>query len=142
MGIRSVLAKPFASYIASATKLIERGKAGGDLAELATALNKEYFKLTLPEAVHEQVLTLALESKEAPQMEVSRTFALSGTPLFGVKGDVDVAQQVFALAKADDYLAAPVEMYTGFAVVQLKEKTQATREEFDKDKAELLRAAR
>jgi peptidyl-prolyl cis-trans isomerase D len=127
---------------AYATELIARGKAGGDLAELATALNKEYFKLTLPEAVREQVLTLALESEEAPRMEVSRTFTLSGTPLFGVKGDVDVAQQVFALAKADDYLAEPVEMFTGFAVVQLKEKTQATREDFDKDKAELLRSAR
>jgi hypothetical protein len=88
------------------------------------------------------VQKLALDSDERPLMEVSRTFTISGTPLFGVKDDFDVAQAMFDLPKADDYLSKPVETHTSFAVLQLKEKTVASRDDFEAAKSDLMASAR
>lgn len=127
---------------AFAATLVELGRRGAELETAATEQAKASLALDLEGKALETVQKLALESDERPLMEVSRTFTIAGTPLFGVKGDVDVAKAVFALEKADDLLPEPVETHTAFAVVQLKEKSVATRESFEEDKSELLAAAR
>ena len=53
-----------------------------------------------------------------------------------------VAALAFALPEADDVHDNPITTSTGFLVVQLKEKELARREDFDKDRAELLRGLR
>jgi parvulin-like peptidyl-prolyl isomerase len=127
---------------AFAEKLLEAGKAGGDL----EALTNEQARAALDIGVEGDALTeltqVALEDESRPLMEVSRTFTASGSPIFAVKGDFDVAGAVFELAKPDDYLPTPVETHTGYAVVQLKDKTVASREQFDQEKNEILASAR
>jgi peptidyl-prolyl cis-trans isomerase D len=128
---------------AFAVKLIELAKGGGELAKLTT--EQADASITLPledEEVMKLARELAMASDLVPTMEVSRTFGRGGTPVFGVKDDFDVAAAMFALGKGDELLPQPVETHTGFAVLQLKEKTEATREEFEKEKTELLQAAR
>lgn len=141
---RRLYAEQRASELASAyaQELIAKAKAGGDLDTLSQELTAKAVKLPLEGEALNQFTTRALEDSEAPRMEVSRTFTLAGTPVFGVKGDADVAKDVFALAKADELLPKPVETFSGFAVVQLKEKNLATKEEFEKDKENLMRMAR
>lgn len=127
---------------AYAKKLIAAAKGGAELETAAVELAKNAFGLAVDGEERNALLAVAVEHELAPRMEVSRTFTLMGSPVYGVKGEVDVAELVFALEKADDTLEAPVETHQSFAVVQLKEKTEATKEEFDSEKPELMRAAR
>ena len=48
----------------------------------------------------------------------------------------------FSLSAPDELYPEPLTTRQGMAVLQLKEKTLASREDFDKDKAEILRQLR
>jgi peptidyl-prolyl cis-trans isomerase D len=80
----------------------------------------------------------ALADSRAPRMEVSAPFSVDGDPVPGAYGG-SVGKMAFELAKPDDVRAEPIPVSGGLIVLQLKEKTVATREDFAKDKAELMR---
>jgi peptidyl-prolyl cis-trans isomerase D len=81
---------------------------------------------------------VASESEQRPKLEVSSSFSIGANPLPNALGP-SPAPQLFALQKPDDLLPAPVATEQGWAVLQLKEKTAVTREEFTQKKSELMR---
>ena len=56
----------------------------------------------------------------------------------GVVSSAGAKQLAFTLKNIGDVYAEPIETYDGLAVLQLKDKTPAKREDFDKNKAEYL----
>jgi peptidyl-prolyl cis-trans isomerase D len=81
---------------------------------------------------------------DRPKFEVSPPFTASGNPLPDVDPSEPLASRAFALDKPDAIDEKPIATATGLVVLQLKEKTPASREEFEKEKwtilAELRRA--
>jgi parvulin-like peptidyl-prolyl isomerase len=73
---------------------------------------------------------------------VSPPFTLSGNPLPDVEPREPLAARAFALGKADTIDEKPIETSTGLVVIQLKELTPASREEFEKDKWTILASLR
>jgi peptidyl-prolyl cis-trans isomerase D len=71
-------------------------------------------------------------------MEVSSSFSIGANPLPGALGP-SPAPQLFAMQKPDELLPTPVATEQGWAVLQLKEKTAVTREEFTEKKSQLMR---
>jgi peptidyl-prolyl cis-trans isomerase D len=67
-----------------------------------------------------------------PKVEISASFPMSGNPIPGAVGSP--AQIAFRLAKDGDTPNDLVKLEDGYAVLQLKEKSMATREQFDKDR--------
>jgi peptidyl-prolyl cis-trans isomerase D len=75
-----------------------------------------------------------LLAADRPKFEVSPPFTLSGNPLPDVEPRESLAARAFALGKADAIDEKPIETMTGLVVIQLKELTPASREEFEKEK--------
>jgi peptidyl-prolyl cis-trans isomerase D len=69
-----------------------------------------------------------------PAVEASMPFPLSGEPLTGARPGTNVAQIAFALDKPGDTPDDIVPLETGYAVIQLKEKTAATKEQWATDR--------
>lgn len=86
------------------------------------------------EALHKA----AQETEQRPKMEVSSSFSIGANPLPGALG-ASPAPQLFALQKPDEVLPTPIATEQGWAVLQLKEKTAVTREEFAEKKSQLVR---
>ncbi len=123
---------------AFATELIAAGKAGQELKAATEALRQRYALITMPAGLQKAALETAASHKLAPSMEISRTFTRASSPIFGVKDSVNVAELVFALAKPDDMVEQAIETHSGFAVLQLKEKSLATQAQFEEKKADLM----
>ena len=68
----------------------------------------------------------------APKILEANGFTRDGSPIPGATSDV--AAQAFALQQPGDVPADITKLDDGYAVVQLIEKTPATREAFDKDR--------
>jgi parvulin-like peptidyl-prolyl isomerase len=83
----------------------------------------------------------ALESRDRPQIEVSSSFSRVGmaNPIPNASAGSAVKQLAFTLQAAGDVYPEPIPTRDGLAVLQLKEKQPAKREEFDKEKGEFLR---
>lgn len=75
-----------------------------------------------------------------PRVEVSGAFTSAGDPVPGASSGQSVAGIAFALAKEGDLPDDLVKLDDGYAVMQLKEKTAATREQFDKDRETYMAA--
>ncbi len=88
----------------------------------------------------EELAAAALESRERPQVDVSPSFSRGGvtSPVPNAVGGASVKQLAFSLAKVGDVYADPIETYDGLALLQLKDKEAAKREDFDKNKAEYV----
>lgn len=71
-----------------------------------------------------------------PKAEVSAPFGVDGEPIPGALGARSPSQIAFGLAKVDDVHPEPIPTMFGLVVLQLKEKTMATREEFASRKSE------
>jgi peptidyl-prolyl cis-trans isomerase D len=128
---------------AFAVAVIAEGQKGTPLKDATEAVRERQLDLgDVSDAQRGSLVRLALEHPKVPQMEVSRTFTRQSSPIFGVKGGVNAAELVFALEKEDDYVSKPVERYSGYSVLQLKERTLATRDEFEKDKAAMILAVK
>jgi len=89
----------------------------------------------------------ASTDSERPQMQTSTAFNRGGDPFAGLSPDGTARVIAFAFSSKDgDVLAAPVRTTDAFAVVQLKQHSVATAEEFAKDREafedELLRSKR
>jgi peptidyl-prolyl cis-trans isomerase D len=78
------------------------------------------------------------ESELRPQVETSLPFTMNGDPIPGAHGPNEVAKIAFGLKNAGDLPDDVVAYDGGFVVIQLKEKTPATREEFAKNREEYM----
>jgi len=85
--------------------------------------------------------TAALASRERPEVEVSSSFSRGGgaNPVPNARSGAAAKQLAFTLKEDGEVYPEPIETHTGLAVLQLKEKEPAKREDFDKDKAEIIR---
>jgi hypothetical protein len=88
-----------------------------------------------------ELATAARESRERPQVDVSSSFTRSGAamPVYNALQGPATKQLVFSLAAVGDVYPEPVATRDGLAVLQLKDREPAKREDFDKEKAEFMR---
>jgi peptidyl-prolyl cis-trans isomerase D len=84
----------------------------------------------------------ALADASRPRLEISAPFPVMGSPVADALPSERPALELFKLEKPDAVLEKPIATQSGLAVVQLKEKSVAKREEFEKNKADALRALR
>jgi peptidyl-prolyl cis-trans isomerase D len=68
---------------------------------------------------------------ERPRVEISAPFNSTGDPVTGVTKGQNVAQMAFKLEKDGDTPDDLVKLDDGYAVIQLKEKSAATRDQFE-----------
>lgn len=78
----------------------------------------------------------AKESPDAdrPRVEISAPFNSSGDPITGVSPGQSVAQIAFKLEKDGDIPDDLIKLEDGYAVMQLKEKSPASREQFETER--------
>lgn len=69
-----------------------------------------------------------------PVVEASLPFAAGGSPITGVAPGQDVAKLAFELEKPGDLVGDVVPLERGYAVIQLKEKTPVSKEQWEKDR--------
>ncbi len=83
----------------------------------------------------------ARESRERPQVDVSSSFTRMGvaTPVYNALQGAAVKQLAFSLAAVGDVYPEPIATRDGLAVMQLKDREPAKREDFDKEKLEFMR---
>lgn len=129
---------------AFATSLIAQAKAGAKLEDLVRAASDEIarknFTRTAPVAGKKEADSVpGLTAPDRPRFEVSTPFSVSGNPLPDVVPRESLAARAFELSKPDAVYDRPIETETGLVVLQLKEKTAASRAEFDKDKWDIVR---
>jgi parvulin-like peptidyl-prolyl isomerase len=132
------------SMRAFAAELIQKAKGGAKLEEVTRALTDELARRNLPAAAKTPNATAApvppgLLAADRPRFEVSTSFNVSGNPLPDVEPSESLATRAFALAAPDAVDERPIQTRTGLVVLQLKEKTAASREGFDKEKEPLVR---
>ena len=140
------LAKSFA------TELIQRVQSGVALPQATDELAAEYVSRSpagsrKPKAktqqqgqqdTKEEEKPAALQVRDRPQAAVSPPFSILSSPFHNAAPGETPAVKAFALDKPGDVHPAPLETLDGVAVIQLKEKTIATRKDFEKDKARIL----
>lgn len=81
----------------------------------------------------------ALSDPRVPKAEVSAPFGIDGEPVPGLLGGPSLGKLAFDLTKVGDVHPEPIAVPGGFVVLQLKEKTMATREEFASQKGDTVR---
>ncbi len=127
---------------AFASELIKQAKAGGKLEEIARVLIDDVTRdatATKPkDKAGEATASPAALAANRPHFEVSPPFTISGNPLPDVIAREPLAARAFEL-EPEGVIESPIETATGFVVMQLKEKTPASKEEFEKEKWALLR---
>ncbi|MES1173738.1 MAG: peptidylprolyl isomerase [Myxococcales bacterium] len=124
---------------AFAEELIKRTQAGEKLedaleAQLASVLPAP----KKAEGDKAPAVVPALAAADHPKVEISAPFSTSGNPLPQVTPKEPLAARAFELKKADDVFQTPILTSDGAVVMQLKEKTPASRADFDKNKAKIL----
>jgi peptidyl-prolyl cis-trans isomerase D len=77
-----------------------------------------------------------------PIPDATLPFNVNGDPISGVKQAADLAKSAFALDKPGDTPGDVTAFDTGYLVIQLKEKTPASKEEWEKNKQFYLGAMR
>lgn len=130
-----------------ADQLIQDVKGGAKLEEASDALAKalvssQAAKPKAPKKDKAEATPAALTSNDKPTFEISPPFNVSGNPLPDVEPREPIALRAFELKQPDEVYAKPIETATGLVVLQLKEKTVAKREDFEKEKWPILRALR
>ncbi|MBX3183635.1 MAG: SurA N-terminal domain-containing protein [Polyangiaceae bacterium] len=123
---------------AFAEALLDAAKGGESLEEATTRLVREYASRGKPLKADE--VPPGSEANERPKVNITPSFSVGSRPVQGALEDA--AAHAFALEKPDQVHPNLIATRTGFAVLQLKEKTEATREDFDKERfdfAERLR---
>jgi peptidyl-prolyl cis-trans isomerase D len=125
-----------------ATELVNQTKAGAKLEEVTRALTDELARKSAPAKAtgKEPSSPPGLLATNRPRFEVSPAFTQAGNPLPDVEPSEPLAARAFELTAPDAIDERPIETRTGLVVMQLKERTAASREEFDKSKGPLLRA--
>lgn len=146
---RRSLARPLAVRAAASErakefgeKLIVAAKSGARLDDSVRAILPQFVTRApapkKPAKGEEADAPAALDDPRAPKAEVSAPFGVDGDPVPGAYG-AELGRLAFGLEKPDDVYPQPVSTLGGLVVLQLKEKTVATREEFKTTKAEFIR---
>lgn len=129
---------------AFANDLVEKTKGGAKLEEIVKAKTDEIARrgFTPKPGAKDPASPPALLATDRPKFEVSPPFTASGNPLPDVEPREPLASRAFALDKPDAVDEKPIATMTGLVVIQLKEKTPASREEFEKEKWSILSGLR
>lgn len=131
-----------------AAKVIETVKGGPRLDDTVKALTLEFAKPFLTALGTNKKSDKKDSSTEdpapirdarAPKTEISAPFPIDGDPIPGLFGASSLGRIAFQIEKPDDIHGEPVAVPGGFVILQLKEKTAATRDEFTTAKAEIVR---
>jgi peptidyl-prolyl cis-trans isomerase D len=138
-----------------ADKLIEKAKAGTSLEEAVTALTAEYAGRNAPK---KPVMAPGVEAPKAPAKKPEDPPALADalkprvitTTQINMTGSVvddalpteTATAKLFSLEKTDAVVPKPIATRSGYAVVQLKEKTKAKKADFEKDRLVIMRSLR
>ncbi|WP_437639909.1 peptidylprolyl isomerase [Sorangium sp. So ce854] len=77
-----------------------------------------------------------------PAVETSLPFNVSGSPIADARDSTEPARIAFQLDKPGDLPKDVVALENGYAVIQLKEKTSPTQEQWDKDREFYISAMR
>jgi peptidyl-prolyl cis-trans isomerase D len=157
-GRRAVARKLAARFLADdlakrfSSDLIARLKEGADLDQATKALVEQYAKVPAAKvpakaAAPGPVATSkseppALSDPDKPAPDVSPPFNATLNPIPSALPTESPAAFAFALDKPGSVHPAPIATRDGFAVMQLKEKTLAKREDFAKDRLSLMRKMR
>jgi len=141
---RAVLEAASAQTLEFAKALTARISGGQAMQEAVDQLSRETLTRSpvssLAGARAGELSAAALEARERPQVDVSSSFSRGGatSPVPNAVSTSGAKQLAFSLANVGDVYAEPIETYDGLAVLQLKDKTPARREDFEKNKAEYL----
>jgi len=152
-GRRYVARRLFARFAADETlgrfaeQLISRGKAGEKLEEATRALSLSFASEASSKGPEAQLQAkpgetdvAALLAEDRPKFEVSAPFNISGNPLPDLDPTEPLASKAFELKQPDELFPKPLATSKGAVVLQLKERTEASREEFLKEKTNVLKA--
>lgn len=128
-------------------KLIDAAKSGSRLDDATRTLVADFAKPSLSDSkgkssAHADATAEdppPLRDPRAPKVEVSAPFAIDGDPVPGVFGGPPLGRLAFALDKPDDVHPEPVQAGSGIIVLQLKEKTLATRDDYKAAKDETVK---
>jgi peptidyl-prolyl cis-trans isomerase D len=134
-------------------KLIEKVKAGSKLDDATQELALDYSKASAPKAVammpgmaptakKQDAEPIAMQDPKHPRVEITAPFNVTGSPVEDADRSEAAAAKLFELAKVDEVVAKPIKTDSGYAVLQLKEKTLAKKEDFTKDRFQIMRALR
>ena len=123
-----------------AEQLITRAKAGEKLEDATRALAVEFSSKRAPkaDAAKPTADTPALLSADRPHFEVSAPFNASGNPLPDVDPSEPLGPKAFELKQPDEVYAKPLSTSTGALVMQLKERTDASHDDFIKEKSKVV----
>jgi peptidyl-prolyl cis-trans isomerase D len=131
-----------AQVTAFAAQLLSTAQKGTGLEQaVQDQINSLLANSLAPKQYQAALQKKALSVDDRPKVEISGSFPITGNPLSTATAGSPAAQ-IFALQKPDDVLPAPVATEDGLAIVQLKEKTPATREDFESHKAQIVRELR
>ena len=148
-GRRWVARKLYARFAADealakfAADLITRAKAGEKLEDATRALAVDMSAKHAPKtdgAKKDSADTPALLAADRPHFEVSAPFNASGNPLPDVEANEPLAAKGFELNTPDQLADKPIATATGAVILQLKERTSASHEDFIKDKSKVVQA--
>lgn len=123
-------------------ELITRAKGGQKLEDAVAELSKAYVERNakpVPGARKAEE-PKALSAPDRPRFSVSPPFNVSGNPLPSVDPKEPLAARAFELKEPDEVYKTPIATSEGAVVLQLKEKTAAKREDFEKERPTIMRA--
>lgn len=127
-----------------AEQLITRAQGGEKLEEATRALAVEFSAKHAPKVEgkkkEDNADTPALLAADRPRFEVSAPFNASGNPVPDDEPSEPLAPKAFELKKPEELYGKPIPTANGALVMQLKERTEASREEFVKEKAKVVQA--
>lgn len=123
-------------------RLLEASKAGRRLDDTLSEALGPILASAKPKsegAATEEADEPARSDQRFPRAVISAPFGIDGEPILGIVGGTPVGKIAFGLEKPDDVYPELVAVGTSHVVVQLKEKTMATREEFATQKSDTVR---
>jgi len=151
-GRRFVARKLYAHFAADealakfAEQLITRAKSGEKLEDATRALSVDFSSKAAPKGDAAKPKDKAsadtppLLSADRPHFEVSAPFNASGNPLPDVEPSEPLGPKAFELKQPDELYSKPLPTSTGAVVMQLKERTEASHDDFIKEKSKVVQA--
>jgi peptidyl-prolyl cis-trans isomerase D len=128
-----------------AEQLITRAKGGEKLEDATRALAVEFSSKHGPKGDANKKKeptadTPALLAADRPRFEVSAPFNAGGNPVPDEEPSEPLAQKAFELKQPEELYGKPIPTAAGALIMQLKERTEASREEFVKEKSKVVQA--
>lgn len=120
----------------------DKKKADEKKADEKKADDKKADEKKADEEIEENKIPTLDTHPDRPVVQASAPFSASGNPIPEAKSTVDLVKQAFQLQKAGDVLNDVVPLRDGYAVVTLKEKTPVKKEDWEKDREQLLEQMR